>query len=172
MRPSSGAWRSAAPARIFVMGGGSGRRTAAGRLDHGGAWRDEQAWPLARAELQRWYLHGGGALQRAKAAPGAAPSQYDFDPRFPVPSISANVSSLREYAPPDPSLKDGVWPPTMRSRELIQPGGADQREADAAAELGGDRGRRAEQFGAAGGQCAAFAFADHENAGHDGSSCR
>ncbi len=121
-------WQDAAPVRIFVMGGGSGRRTASGRLDHGGGWRDEPVWPLARAELQRWYLHGDGTLQRAKAAPGAAPSQYDFDPRFPVPSISANVSSLREYAPPDPSLKDGIWPPTLRSRELIQPGGADQRE--------------------------------------------
>ena len=30
-----------APVRIFVMGGGSGRRTAEGKLDHGGAWREE-----------------------------------------------------------------------------------------------------------------------------------
>ena len=29
------------PVRIFVMGGGSGRKTAGGHLDHGGRWRDE-----------------------------------------------------------------------------------------------------------------------------------
>ena len=121
-------WDDVAPARIFVMGGGSGRRIASGRMDHGGEWRDEQEWPPARAETRSWYLHADGSLQPAKAAAGSAASQYDFDPRRPVPSISANVSSLREYAPPDPGLKDGIWPPTMRSRELIQPGGADQRE--------------------------------------------
>ena len=38
-----------APVRIFVMGGGSGRKTAGGKLDHGGRWREEQEWPLARA---------------------------------------------------------------------------------------------------------------------------
>ena len=121
-------WADAPPVRMFVMGGGSGRRIASGRLDHGGAWREESDWPLQRAVEQRWYLHGNGSLRREKAEPGAAPSQYNFDPRKPVPSISANVSSLREYAAPDPTLKDGIWPPTQRSRELISPGGADQRE--------------------------------------------
>ena len=121
-------WEDAPSVRMFVMGGGSGRRIASGRLDHGGAWRDEPAWPPARAVEQRWYLHGDGSLRREQPAAGAPPSQYEFDPRKPVPSISANVSSLREYAPPDPTLKDGIWPPTQRARELIQPGGADQRE--------------------------------------------
>ena len=121
-------WEDAPPVRLFVMGGGSGGRIASGRLDHGGAWRDEAGWPLARAVEQRWHLHGDGSLRRERPAAGAPPSQYEFDPRRPVPSISANVSSLREYAPPDPTLKDGIWPPTQRARELIQPGGADQRE--------------------------------------------
>lgn len=121
-------WEDVPPVRMFVMGGGSGRRIASGRLDHGGSWRDEPAWPLERATEQRWHLHGDGSLRPEKPAPGAPPSQYQFDPRNPVPSISANVSSLREYAPPDPTLKDGVWPPTQRARELILPGGADQRE--------------------------------------------
>ena len=44
-----GAARTARRARrrcgIFVMGGGSGRRTAAGKLDHGGRWREE--WRVA-----------------------------------------------------------------------------------------------------------------------------
>ncbi|MCQ7029858.1 antibiotic hydrolase, partial [Escherichia coli] len=35
------------PVRIFVMGGGSGRRTAGGQLDHGGHWIAAAEWPPA-----------------------------------------------------------------------------------------------------------------------------
>src|SRR4051812_1409693 len=52
------------PVRIFVMGGGSGRRTAEGRLDHGGRWRDEAEWPLARAVATEYRLHPDGLLSR------------------------------------------------------------------------------------------------------------
>ena len=34
--------------RYFLMGGGSGRRNAEGRLDHGGQWRTADAWPPPR----------------------------------------------------------------------------------------------------------------------------
>ena len=37
------------PIRIFVMGGGDGHRTPEGRIFHGGEWRFEEEWPLARA---------------------------------------------------------------------------------------------------------------------------
>jgi predicted acyl esterase len=43
------------------MGGGSGRRLPSGRLDHGGYWRDEQEWPLARTRFTDYYLHGDGS---------------------------------------------------------------------------------------------------------------
>ena len=59
-----------APVRIFVMGGGSGHKTAAGKLDHGGRWRDEWEWPLARRIDTAYYLHGDGSL--ATAAPSAS----------------------------------------------------------------------------------------------------
>ena len=36
------------PVRVFVMGGGSGRRNDAGRLEHGGRWRTAADWPLPR----------------------------------------------------------------------------------------------------------------------------
>ena len=71
-----------APVRIFVMGGGSGRRTAEGKLDHGGAWRDESEWPLGAARRdvvlpprRRLALdRGAGGRRRATALhlrPGA-----------------------------------------------------------------------------------------------------
>ena len=50
-----------APVRIFVMGGGSGRKNTDGRMEHGGRWRDEREWPLARAVPTTLHLHGDGA---------------------------------------------------------------------------------------------------------------
>jgi putative CocE/NonD family hydrolase len=81
------------PVRIFVMGGGDGRRDADGRMRHGGRWRDEQEWPLARTDFQRWYLHPGGGLHRRAPAEGAAASRYTFDPRDPVPTVGGNTQN-------------------------------------------------------------------------------
>src|SRR5205085_756761 len=50
------------PVKIFVMGGGDGTRTAAGKLQHGGTWRNEQEWPLARTDYQPFYFHSSGLL--------------------------------------------------------------------------------------------------------------
>ena len=49
LKDATGRRSDDAPVRIFVMGGGTGRKTGEGKLDHGGRWRDEQEWPLARA---------------------------------------------------------------------------------------------------------------------------
>ena len=51
------------PVRIFVMGGGSGRKTAEGKLDHGGRWREEHEWPLARAVPTSFHLQPDGGLR-------------------------------------------------------------------------------------------------------------
>ncbi len=82
-----------APVKIFVMGGGSGKRDAAGRLIHGGRWRDEQEWPLARAEETTLYFRPGGALSPDRPAADAAPVQYDFDPANPVPTVGGNFTN-------------------------------------------------------------------------------
>jgi len=82
-----------APVKIFVMGGGSGKRDAAGRLIHGGRWRDEQEWPLARAEETTLYFHAGGTLSPDCPAADAAPVQYDFDPANPVPTVGGNFTN-------------------------------------------------------------------------------
>ncbi len=120
-------WAEMPPVTMFVMGGGSGRRIPSGRMDHGGAWREEAQWPPESAQTVDWFLQPGGGLAAEPAGEDGGASSYLFDPANPVPSISANVSSLREFAPEDPTLKAQIWPPTQRSRELILPGGADQR---------------------------------------------
>src|ERR1700722_8380957 len=56
---------SEAPVRLFVMGGGSGRKTAQGRLDHGGRWRSERDWPVPDQKLTPYYLNATGRLSTA-----------------------------------------------------------------------------------------------------------
>ena len=82
------------PVDLFVMGGGSGRRNVQGRLDHGGHWRAERAWPLARMRPTAYYLHAGGALSTDEPAAGAAASSYTFNPADPVPTIGGNFQNL------------------------------------------------------------------------------
>jgi uncharacterized protein len=81
------------PVMLFVMGGGSGRRNAEGRLDHGGRWRAERAWPIERARLTRYYLREGGALNRTAAPAGTASRSYRFDPADPVITVGGSVVS-------------------------------------------------------------------------------
>ncbi len=82
-----------APVRLFVMGGGSGRRDTMGRLMHGGRWRDEQEWPLDRARDKVLYLHPGGLLSPERAPSDTPPDQYDFDPSNPVPTVGGNFAN-------------------------------------------------------------------------------
>jgi hypothetical protein len=79
--------------RFFVMGGGSGRRNAAGRLDHGGHWRDAATWPLPETQFTPYYMHTGGLLSPAAPAAAAAPLTYQYDPQHPVPTIGGPISS-------------------------------------------------------------------------------
>ncbi|WP_158917145.1 CocE/NonD family hydrolase [Caulobacter sp. S45] len=79
--------------RLFVMGGGSGRRNAQGRLDHGGRWRAEADWPIPDTRNTAFHLHGDGRLTPDPQAAGARPLSYDFDPAHPVPSIGGTITS-------------------------------------------------------------------------------
>jgi putative CocE/NonD family hydrolase len=79
--------------QIFVMGGGTGRRTNQGRMDHGGVWRAERSWPIARARLARYYLQPDGALSEQLPPARAHPRQYRYDPKMPVPTIGGTITS-------------------------------------------------------------------------------
>ncbi|MDQ3908486.1 MAG: CocE/NonD family hydrolase [Acidobacteriota bacterium] len=82
-----------APVRIFVMGGGDGRKSPQGRMQHGGHWRDEQEFPLARTRYTPYYLHADGALSTEKPAEANSSTTYRFDPSNPVPTLGGNISS-------------------------------------------------------------------------------
>ncbi len=81
------------PVRIFVMGTNK--------------WRNEQEWPLARAQYQDYYLHsqgkantlnGDGSLSLDKPA-GEAPDVYVYDPRDPVPTNGGGLCCNQSFVP-------------------------------------------------------------------------
>jgi putative CocE/NonD family hydrolase len=96
------------PVRIFVMGGGDGHRTPEGRLYHGGHWRSEQEWPLARTEFTPFYLGERGDLSIDRPSNGSCQSSFRFDPEDPVPTIGGNISSLTDVLDVDPTIADRV----------------------------------------------------------------
>ena len=121
-----------APVKLFVMGGGSGRKTAEGKLDHGGHWRDEQEWPLARAVATTFHLRGDGSLSRE--AGDDEPRHFTYDPEDPVPTIGGNYCAVGEL----PAAGEGMEPmwmrllnPALLLRNIMTPGPADQVESEA-----------------------------------------
>ncbi len=97
------------PVLLYIMGLGDDRRSASGRLRHGGAWRAEREWPLKRAAATAFYLHDGGRLTPEPPGERASSTTYTYDPRTPVPTIGGNISS---------------------NQGLITNGGYDQRPRD------------------------------------------
>jgi putative CocE/NonD family hydrolase len=80
-------------ARLFLMGGGSGRRDAEGRLDHGGVWVQADAWPVPQARPTAYYLHADGSLNVALPTAEGAQIRYQSDPQRPVPTIGGSLTS-------------------------------------------------------------------------------
>ena len=118
------------PVRIFVMGGGGGHRTKAGRLFHGGRWRDENEWPLARSRFTKYFLHEDQHLRTQPSVLNIASITYRFDPSNPVPSIGGGVSSHQSVGPMPAGLADpGVLSYAVRADPIMWPGGFDQVEA-------------------------------------------
>ena len=84
------------PVRIFVMGRN--------------AWRDEDEWPLSRAQETRYFLHSGGKANSrdgdgslATAVPDREPSDnYLSDPENPVPTRGGPVLGDTGNYPPGP----------------------------------------------------------------------
>lgn len=74
-----------APVRIFVMGDD--------------VWREEQEWPLARAEATKYYLHSGGKANSkhgdgslsTQVPSGEAPDVFLYNPADPVPTTGGGL---------------------------------------------------------------------------------
>jgi hypothetical protein len=120
------------PVRIFVMGGGDGRRTAQGKLNHGGRWRWEKEWPLARTQYTSFYFHADGSLSQSPPQAEAASLSYDFDPNQPVPTIGGSLCGIMEL-PTESGHLDDMWSrflsPVTRLRHIVTTGAAHQQES-------------------------------------------
>lgn len=79
--------------RLFLMGGGSERRNAAGRMDHGGRWITAEDWPLPATRFTPYYLHADGRLSTQQPGDAVEPLAYDYDPANPVPTIGGPLTS-------------------------------------------------------------------------------
>jgi predicted acyl esterase len=116
------------PVRIFVMGGGTGRKTPEGHLSHGGAWRSEREWPLARAQETLFYLRAGGGLTTVAPPGDDAPAHFVHDPDHPVPTIAGSVTGFYEMVPIGPGMNPFYVTPRSRMRSIVLDGGAHQKE--------------------------------------------
>jgi uncharacterized protein len=81
--------------RLFVMGGGSGKKNAAGRLDHGGRWRAEGDWPIPDTRWTPYYLHADRLLSPQQPPAQPRHLDYAYDPKHPVPTIGGTITSGR-----------------------------------------------------------------------------
>ncbi|MCY7306516.1 MAG: CocE/NonD family hydrolase [Rhodoferax sp.] len=121
--------------RIFVMGGGNSERDTNGRVQHGGRWRDENEWPLARTAYTPMYLHGNGLLSAQTPVADTAPRSFSHDPAHPVPSIGGGLCGIMELPPDDVGGPESMWSrflnPVLRMRYILGPGPMDQRESAA-----------------------------------------
>ena len=128
LKADSRSTNSEAPVTIFLMGGGSGRKTRSGRLDHGGAWRYEQEWPLPQTRYSSYFIHGDGLLSTERPTEVTSFDSYLFDPASPVPTLGGNFSSLNYLKPLPPNISPDAMIPSQRG-ELITPnGGFHQQE--------------------------------------------
>ncbi|MGZ3434214.1 MAG: CocE/NonD family hydrolase, partial [Isosphaeraceae bacterium] len=81
------------PVLLYVMGTGDDHRSGGGRLKHGGFWRAQCEWPLARARATAYHLHGNGTLATPRPEQTVGRTTYTFDPLHPVPTAGGNISS-------------------------------------------------------------------------------
>ena len=118
------------PVRIFVMGGGSGGKTRAGHLDHGGRWRSEVQWPLARAAPTAWFLRAGSGLTTeppARDEAGAAQG-WTHDPANPVPTLGGAVTGFFEWVKVPEDMDRAYLTPRSRMHSVVPDGPMHQRE--------------------------------------------
>ena len=129
--------------RIFVMGGGEGGMdnprlattglfgtglSAAGHLQHGGKWREEEAWPLSRAVQTPYYLHAAGWLSTAAPEEAEAGSQWTHDPERPVPTLGASVAPFLEWQPLPKGISADYLITRGRMTTFVHDGPMHQRE--------------------------------------------
>jgi hypothetical protein len=84
------------PVKIFVMGTNQ--------------WREEDDWPLVRAQATKYFLHSEGAANSTRgagwlstSAPGKEPAdKYTYDPADPAPTVGGPLCCDSDHLAPGP----------------------------------------------------------------------
>ena len=125
------------PVRLYVMGTGDGNKTEQGNLSHGGYWRNEAEWPIARTQFQTLYMHDDGSLNSFASSDDYSRLTFTFDPDNPVPTIGGQLVGMFEIIPPEeggpepddvPRYLDQWTQARNNLREVISAGGFHQKE--------------------------------------------
>jgi hypothetical protein len=123
------------PVEIFVMGGGSGKKTSKGLLDHGGYWRSENEWPIARTQFQTLNMTADGGLMELSAEECDS-SSFIHDPDNPVPTAGGNMAHLSDIEEPEdgwnrvPEFGERAMAYSQGGSQIVPWGPMDQRERD------------------------------------------
>lgn len=81
------------PVKLFLMGGGSGRRRPSdNRLDHGGTWIKAKDFPIANTKFVNYYLQKNSVLSpTTNTAPEII--TYSYNPLNPTPTIGGSITT-------------------------------------------------------------------------------
>ena len=135
LRDENNEVESGPPVEIFVMGGGSGRKSAKGLMDHGGRWRSEREWPIARTQLHTAYMTVNGRLAEERPRDSALLS-FEHDPDDPVPTAGGSMAHLAVIDEPKrgwdevPAFGDRAAVYGGQGKPIVPWGPMDQREHD------------------------------------------
>jgi predicted acyl esterase len=116
------------PVRVFTMGGGSGRRTPAGHLDHGGRWRTAPDWPPVPTRETDFWLTADDGLARAAPTVSGEALRWTHDPEHPVPKIGAAVTGFLEWVKIPDGMDRTQVTASARTRSIVVDGPMHQRE--------------------------------------------
>ena len=121
------------PVRIFVMGGGDGRRTAHGKLNHGGRWRDEHEWPLAIAPLVPGFSHhlrqvDGPRFDGIGQKEGVDPGVNGAARALPLGGTVTGFFEAVTFDQPLDPFWEKYFPPWARMRQIVVDGPLHQQE--------------------------------------------
>ncbi|MBM3531410.1 MAG: CocE/NonD family hydrolase [Alphaproteobacteria bacterium] len=115
------------PVRVFVMGGGDGKKSQ-GRINHGGRWIEARTWPLPDVTPTPWYLISGGRLEPEEPSAEAEPARWVHDPEHPVPTLGAAVTGFYEWSKVPDDVDRRYIHPRGRMRTLVPDGPLHQKE--------------------------------------------
>ena len=96
LKGEDNAFSDSKPVHIFVMGKN--------------AWRDEDAWPLARAKSTKYFLHSAGKANSSSGDGSLSPTfpdaehddSFTYDPANPVPTIGGPLCCDATHLKPGP----------------------------------------------------------------------